>query len=575
MKTLTELYTSILSSAGLVVDNQGFVSTLLPGSETPKPFSVDAKRLVLPIPEQLKQTDWSNRIGFHPGLQSLTGGESRVMEKFRDRMNGYADFMFGMLLSDIAQLGVNEELHKDLTPVQAGYLGPFSDADQKFVKLVTDLVATKRVTKKNYEFIRFSVIKGRSWQGQKRARVAVMHFPLYEALPKDNKPTTILGHKLRIVDVKMLRAMYEFLFPGIQEPGHYEIGSDSKIAPSLEALMALYAKFIDVQNAAVSILEPVIKTSNALLIVNDWRDDLADFSKYLPEIRKIPLLEGNAPSERIAQANAPQRISDTPIERAVKTIAAPDTAPTVSAATITAAAEQATKTQEVQQVQGNTGAPRFKLGVSAPTVSNATHQITDAQASNLTGLSYARPAPAPVATTIQPTPPVGSILAEQNQQFRQPQQLQQQQQVQQQVQAMKVPETARLINGALYIPVESSGVSGIPQGAVLVDGKPYIPLQGVGVAQVQQPMQPQGRFGMQQQQITDPAQIPGLTPEEINFYRGNPVMFQNFLAQMHVQGAQQNANVLAQRSQQIPRYLRTAAEQAQQQQFANRGFFNR
>jgi hypothetical protein len=119
MKTLTELYTSILSSAGLVVDNQGFVSTLLPGSDTPKPFSVDAKRLVLPIPEQLKQTDWSNRIGFHPGLQSLTGGESRVMEKFRDRMNGYADFMFGMLLSDIAQLGVNEELHKDLTPVQA------------------------------------------------------------------------------------------------------------------------------------------------------------------------------------------------------------------------------------------------------------------------------------------------------------------------------------------------------------------------------------------------------------------------------------------------------------------------
>lgn len=575
MKTLTELYASILSSAGLVVDNQGFVSTLLPGSETPKPFSVDAKRLVLPIPEQLKQTDWSNRIGFHPGLQSLTGGESRVMEKFRDRMNGYADFMFGMLLSDIAQLGVNEELHKDLTPVQAGYLGPFSDADQKFVKLVTDLVATKRITKKNYEFIRFSVIKGRSWQGQKRARVAVMHFPLYEALPKDNKPTTILGHKLRIVDVKMLRAMYEFLFPGIQEPGHYEIGSDSKIAPSLEALMALYAKFIDVQNTAVSILEPVIKTSNALLIVNDWRDDLADFSKYLPEIRKIPLLEGNAPSERIAQANAPQRISDTPIERAVKTIAAPDTAPTVSAATITAAAAQATKTQEVQQVQGNTGAPRFKLGVAAPTVTNATHQITDAQASNLTGLSYARPAPAPVAVAVQPTPPVGSILAEQNQQFRQPQQLQQQQQVQQQVQAMKVPETARLINGALYIPVESSGVSGIPQGAVLVDGKPYIPLQGVGVSQVQQPMQPQGRFGMQPQQITDPAQIPGLTPEEINFYRGNPVMFQNFLAQMHVQGAQQNANVLAQRSQQIPRYLRTAAEQAQQQQFANRGFFNR
>ena len=50
MKTLIDLYKSILSSAGLVSDSQGFVSSLLPGSDTPKPFSVEAKRLVLPTP---------------------------------------------------------------------------------------------------------------------------------------------------------------------------------------------------------------------------------------------------------------------------------------------------------------------------------------------------------------------------------------------------------------------------------------------------------------------------------------------------------------------------------------------
>ena len=575
MKNLIELYTSILSSAGLVADSQGFVSTLLPGSDVPKPFSVEAKRLVLPIPEQLQQTDWSNRIGFHPLLQNLTGGESRVMDRFRERMNNYADFMLGMLLSDIAQLGVNEEFHKNLTPMQASYLGPFSDTDSKFVKLLVDLVGTSRVVKKNYEFIRFSVIKGRVWQGQKRSRVAVMHFPLYEALPKENKPTTFLGFKLRIVDVKMLRTMYEFLFPGIQETGHYEIGSDSKIAPSLESLMALYAKYLGVQNTAVNILEPVIKTSNALLIVNDWQDDMADVSKYLPEIRKIPLLEGNIPSERIAQANAPQRITDSPVTQAVKMIVAPDMAPTITA---TAHSMQSiNQVQGVQQVQPiNTDAPRFRLGVGSPTVTTATHQITDAQANLHSGLSYARPAPTPIPVT----PPVGSILAEQRQQFQQPQfqqpQFQQQAQLQQQqTQAMKVPETARLINGALYIPVESSGVSGIPQGAVLVDGKPYIPLAGISTGQTQQSFSPQRTFGMQQQQITDPSQIPGLTVDEVNFYRGNPVMFQNYLAQMQVQNVQQNQNVMTQRQQQIPRYLRTAAENAQQQQQSlNRGFFN-
>src|SRR5690606_10405991 len=138
----------------------------------PKPFLVENKRLVLPVEEQLKQHDWSGRIGFHPLLQNRAGGESRVMERFRERMNAYSDFMFGMLLADIAQLGVRKEQHKDLSPEQAAYLGPFADADEKFVKLLTNLVTTARVSKKNFEFLRFSVIKGRYLKGQKYSRVA-------------------------------------------------------------------------------------------------------------------------------------------------------------------------------------------------------------------------------------------------------------------------------------------------------------------------------------------------------------------------------------------------------------------
>lgn len=569
MKTLLDLYKSILASVGMVSDNQGFVSTLLPGSDTPKPFSVESKRLVLPTDEQLRQPDWSNRIGFHPLLQNLTGGESRVMEKFRDRMNGYSDYVLGMLMIDIAQLGVKKDLHKDLSPLQASYLGPFSDADEKFVKLLIDLVATKRLTKKNFEFIRFSVIKGRVWNGQKRSRVAVMHFPLYDALPKDNKPTKILGHNLRINDVKMLRAMYEFLFKSIKEPGAYEVGSDSKIAPSLESLMQLYSKFTEVVNTTVGTLENVINTSTALLIVDDWVSDMGDVSKYLPEIRKIPLLEGNAPSERIANAMAPQRITDTPIQSAVKSIVTPaDTTPTISAATAQALPQTNQGNNTVQR--SDHPAPRFKLGVKSPVVTaeNATHQISDAVANQAAGLSYQRP----LAGVPAPTPPVGSILQQQQPAFQQP--VMQQAQVQVQPQAMKVPESARLINGALYIPVESSGVSAIPQGAVMVDGKPYVPLAGVtAAAPLGQPgFQQPGRFGAPAQQITDPSQIPGLSNEEIQYYRANPVVFQNFLTQMQVTNATAANNVLQQRQNAVPRYLRTAVEQAQQSQFATRGF---
>ena len=262
MKNLIETYKSWLASVGIVSDNQGFLSTQLTAGEPLKPWTVDSKRAVLPVDEQLKQHDWSNRIGFHPLLQNLTGGESRVMEKFRDRMNGYSDFMFGMLLRDIAGLALKGgQLHQDLSPAQAAYLGPFKEADEKFYQLVEGLLTTKRVSKKNHEFIRFQVIKGRVWQGQKRKQVAVMHFPLYEQLPADGKGTTLLNFKLRQKDVRMLREMYEFLFDRIREEHAYEVGSDSTIGPSIESLMAVYGMYTEVQNHAVSILEPVIQSA--------------------------------------------------------------------------------------------------------------------------------------------------------------------------------------------------------------------------------------------------------------------------------------------------------------------------
>lgn len=584
MKSLIELYKSIQASVGMVSDSEGFVSTILPGGDTPKPLLVDSRRVVLPTENQLKQSDWSGRIGFHPLLQSATGGESKVLEKFRERMNAYADFMLGMLFVDLAQLGLKKDIHKDLSPEQATYLGPFSDSDAKFVKLLTDLVSTKRVSKKNAEFIRFSVIKGRVWQGQKRTRVAVCHFPLYELLPKDNKPAEVAGHKLRIADVKMLRSMYEFLFPGIREPGFYEVGSDSKIAPSLESLMTLYGKYTEVQNQAVAILEPVINSSTALLITNDWRDDFTDISPLLPEIRRIPWLEGNTASERVATTNAPTRISDAPAPR---TVVPAEVAPTVttsmlsSAPTTTPMAPSTARTvqQTTQPEAHSTVKPRFKLGVAAPTVESASHHITDQQ---VAGLSYHQ---APLSAHVPVTPPVGTLLPPQQPQqpmmhpAMQPQ-MQAQMQPQQPV-AMKVPDTARLFNGQLYIPVESQGVSAMPPNAMMIEGKVYVPLAqmqaGGGMmmpaAAAAQFNPAAGRMGMPQQQISDPAQIPGLSAEEVQMYRMNPVMFQNFLAQMHIGGVQAMQAQQMQRQTTVPRYLRTAVESAQQNQFAQRGFF--
>ena len=578
MKTLIELYTSFLASVGMTADNQGFISTLTPGSDTARPFSVDSKRWVLPVPEQLNVIDWSGRVGFHPLLQNVATGDSRVLEKFRDRMNAHADFMTGMLFVDMAQLAVKKGAHQDLTPQQAKYLGPFSDADGKFVKLLMSLVSTKRVSKKNFEFVRFSVIKGRVYKGQKRSRVATMHFPLYDALPKDDKGTEILGHKFRVIDVKMLRRMYEFLFPGIGEPERYEVGSDSKIAPSMESLMSLYGQYTSIHNTVVFSLANAIESQDQLLIVDDWREDIQNIEPFIPSIRQIPWLEGNAGSERVVAASAPQRIGEEAVSIASNTTQAP----VLSVGAIPQAMHQPVQQQQFQPEQQVTEPrPRFKLGAKSPTVTNANpaHQLPDQQPAH--NLSYQRPAvngPSVGAAFHEPVQAAPLQQAMIQPLFAQPVQQPQA------PQPMKVPDSARLFNNQLYIPVESSGVSALPAGGILIEGKVFVPLNGAMGATQQSVFQRPGQSVLPGQQtqfgmppvITDASQIPGLTPQEVQMFQQNPAIFQNYLQQMQQAGVANSQQAMQQRQSAVPRYLQRAAEQAQQNQFnSQRGYFTR
>lgn len=594
MKTLIELYKSAAQSVGLVSNEQGFLSTVLPGSDTPKPWMVETKRVVLPVKEQLELSDWSNRIGFHPLLQNVASGDSRVMDKFRDRMNAYADFVLGMLLNDIGKLALKEEMHREMTPPQAAYLGPFQDADARFIKLLYDLVTTKRISKKNHEFVHFSVIKGRVWEGQKRSRVAVMHFPLYEHLPADNKGVSLLGFTLRQKDVKMLRAMYKLIFPFIDTKAECEFGSDSMVGPSFEALMTIYGKFTAEINKAVGILEPVIDTSTALLIVDDWRQDIANVDKLLPEIRHIPMLEGNAPSVRVEQASAPQRIGEN---MQFPTMGAPvaqtsHIAPVIAASVI----PETIKLQEApMQMNDGLPPPRFKLGTSAPTVSgvDARHQLPSTMNNEGNG-----PAVIGYGRHVHSSTPINShagVSVGQQASFQNPQMMGQAQfagnvlsgqVINNTPQAMKIPDSARMVNGVMYIPLEANGVSAAPQGSIIIDNRVYVPFGQVAGIQTGAPgmqvgMQggfnpAQNRFGQQGAQVvTDPSQVPGLTADEINYYRSNPVMWQTVLANMQQTGIQQAANMAATRQTQVPNYLQRAVATAQQQQQENTGFFPR
>lgn len=574
MNKVVDLYKSMLSSVGMVVDSQGFVSTLVPGATSSKPMMVGEKRLVLPYPEQMEQPDWSKRIGFHPLLQNFSAGESTVMEAVRQRANRHYDFVVGMLFLNLAHLASSKEAHKSLTPEQAKYIHPYSEADKKFVTVLENIVAAKAGVKKGFEFIRFNVAMGREWQGQKRNRVAVATFPLYDELPKDNKPCVVAGQKLTIKQTAMLRSMYEFIFEHINEKGYYEFGSDSKLGPSVESFYGLLDIIIANHNKHVSVLEGALIGTEHLYIPNEWSETLKNIGSLVTEIRAIPPLEGNAGRTRTgAQALAPTLITE-------KASVTPEGTPTLSKEIVHAAAtalENQTSNQATQPMQTQQQSPfRMRIGDNSDSsaVDPRTQLPDNTQHQSVVNMSG-----------FQPSAPVGQSLMQQRQQqqqtsmmqqrgFAQSQQVLQPAQVQAQPAVSKVPESAVMLNGQLYIPLEIKGTGAPPVGSLLHDGKVYIPY-GM-MMQAQQPVQGFGQpnMGFGQVGVTDPAQVPGLTPQEIDFYRSNPALFQSFLAQRtNVQGnAMQQHH--ASRMNAVPSYLRDLAQAEMEAQRRGRFGFN-
>ena len=175
---LIELYKSILSTAGLKVDKEGMVSATAGSASVP--FSVKGKRLVLPTKEHLVNSDWSNRIVFHPLSENILRAESDVMQRFRGAINTRMNYVLGCLMEELMTLATSVKMHSQLTPDQAEILTALKNADEKtLVALQSILKAMSVDANKDKAIVHIYLKRGGVVNGKKFSRAAIITFPLY------------------------------------------------------------------------------------------------------------------------------------------------------------------------------------------------------------------------------------------------------------------------------------------------------------------------------------------------------------------------------------------------------------
>lgn len=287
---LIELYRQIISTAGWVADEEGFISMKLADLD-PQPVLIDGKRLVLPLDYQLKYPDTGKRVVFHPLNESILRGESDVVAKMRMNITHRLNYVIGYLAISMMRLATSPAEHPSLKPDQTVFLSKVKDADETTNDKLQKLAAQMTLGDPSRSFAHIYVSKRGDVDGRKYARVGVVSFPLYEELCKEE--AEVYGVKLRKKDRQVIKALIEYIFPDIAKPQTYRRGSDSKVAPTLDALMKAVISVGDCINGCVELFHDRIEGPDELTFNGEWEPYFNDLESLLPQIRMIPMQAGN------------------------------------------------------------------------------------------------------------------------------------------------------------------------------------------------------------------------------------------------------------------------------------------
>lgn len=304
---LLDIYNSILSAAGYVVDAEGYVSVnnkLFTGDEN-QPALIDGKRLVLPTEDHLRNPS-DAKIIFHPLKEQSIHGESKVFTNLRESLSTRLSFTYAIIINSLITLGKDSAKHKHLTPDQADFLSAVRDITND-----TDIVFTELFKRASKEiggncFLNIFMKKNGIVDDINYVRVGVVMFPFYEELIKEQDKYfgyTIKSKKDRQTIIRLL----EYVMPGIAKAGSYNVGNNSKVAPYMGALLGCSKSIVDMLNYQLNLYNTFIDASYKDMLIDDnWVDCMDNEATLINEIRMIPMQAGNEGTPQLG-ATAPAR----------------------------------------------------------------------------------------------------------------------------------------------------------------------------------------------------------------------------------------------------------------------------
>ena len=298
---LLDLYKDILKMGWMTVNEDGLISmsSRLNADDNggSDPVIIDGKRLVMPTQYHLDHPDPKQKVIFHPLSESILLGESAVVSKLRRVYSVMINLAILKLIEDLITLGLSVADHKKLSPGQAEILSILKDVDARTQKDMSKMIVNA-VKKDGVDgmFFKLYLKKGGTVDGKKYSKAGIATFPFYNEISQDKAEH--YGVTIRKKDHLMIQKLMEVILPGISEAHHYDRGSNSDIAPYLDALLRTVQAVGSDLNKLSKKFHKFLSHPEMTEVSLDWVEGMDNISEYLSEIRRIPAQLGNQGSRK-------------------------------------------------------------------------------------------------------------------------------------------------------------------------------------------------------------------------------------------------------------------------------------
>lgn len=329
MGTLLTHYENLLGLAALTSTSDGVVRRKTRKEEKVNNLFVQGKPVVMPIYEQLNSPTISERLVFHPFAESSSKGESILVAELRTRFAANLGLSLMSFIMKCVEFGASKAEHRKLNPIQSEMLDCVRKIDEKDAAAIADFFVRllKMPDKRNAALIQIYLSRHGQVAGKEYARAGIVGFPLYKLVCEElekTKDRSIEGIKMSEKNLRYIKDLYEYVFPELKTNSEaYNRGSDSDIAPYMDALMRTTAAVQGAINERIRLFESVFK-DDLTPIPEDWIDSIDALPDLLPEIRKIRVQPGGDGNERVADVLAREnQMVNVPAAAPVAVVAQP------------------------------------------------------------------------------------------------------------------------------------------------------------------------------------------------------------------------------------------------------------